>query len=131
MIFFRFFKKKEEYLWQNITFYRKDVGFWRCFTQKKEKTSTQHNWQVNFLIFNIWICWYIYIYISQKQNLPNIENYPQFELLMKAHNNITSILPFFSFVFSLFFFSLSLFFVCHEHLGSWIISLIWALLLLV
>jgi hypothetical protein len=40
---------------------------------------------------------------------PTLENTQQFELLMKAHNNITSILPFFSFVFSLFFFfSLSL-----------------------
>jgi hypothetical protein len=52
---------------------------------------------------------------------------------MKIHN-ITLILPFFlSFFLSLFLLSLSLslslFFVWHEHLGPWIISLVWALLL--
>ncbi len=27
--------------------------------KKKEKSSTQHNWQANFLIFDIWMFWYL------------------------------------------------------------------------
>lgn len=94
---------------------------------------------IAILRLKMWKCdiWLRYLNLKKKKTLSDrqkkkwislFDRYPKNKI---AHNLnfwcITLILPFFFLSFSPSFSSLSLFLVCHEHLGPWIISLVWAL----
>jgi len=55
MIFFECLKKKN--ICDKIyPFTKRKLPFEDDLHKKREKPITQHNWQVNFLIFDIWMC---------------------------------------------------------------------------